>query len=177
MKNQKKPFYKRWWFIVIVVILVIGLGSQLASPSKEIKSENSITEKESEDVVTEEKTEYNLGEIISTKDFDLIFDNARIVNDFSGKENLVIDVTIQSKKDNYSFLGDIQGVTSDNEIIDTALLITNEDLGDPIGTVWTKKLNTGQKAKGYVGFDKNINKMELRSNMFQNDVLTINLGD
>jgi len=42
-----------------------------------------------------------------------------------------------------------------------------------VATAWTKKLNKDQKISGYVAFDKEISKIEVRGNLFSNDVITI----
>ena len=85
----------------------------------------------------------------------------------------VLDVTITSKKDNFNFFGDIQGVTDDNEVVGDTIAFVEEDLGDPITTAWTKTLNEGQKATGYLSFDKEIQRIEIRSSFFSNDVISV----
>lgn len=176
MGKMKKPFYKKWWFWAIVVIIVIGLGSETAKqPTKAGTDSPLATESNSGETKEEAKTDFKLGEVISHNDFDLLIDNLREVKDFGGENHMVMDVTVLSKKDNYSFFGDIQGVSSDNEVIDETIIITDEKIGDPIGTAWTKSLNKDQKAKGYVAFDKKVKQLQLRSDMFGDELITIEL--
>lgn len=175
MSKIKKPFYKRVWFWVIAIIVIagIGMGGSDENPTSGGSKDSSNNQIEEEQ---EEKTEFELEEVISYKDFDLIFKNQREVEGITSDDSyLVFDVTITSKKDDLRFTGDIQGVTEDNEVIGDTLAFVSEDLGDTIMTVWTKKLNEGQKAKGYVAFDREIKKLEVRSNSFKNDVITVNV--
>lgn len=177
--SDKKNFFMRHKILsVILVIVVISLFSNLGKNKKEEvskldespKTQQSNTNKDTEN--KEEKSEYNLGEVISTEDYDIIVENERNVEGY-GKTYQVFDVTITSKKDNKSFLGNIQGVTEENEVIDSDVVISDEDLGDMITTAWSKKLNSGQKAKGYLAFDRDVVEIELRSNYFINDVIKI----
>jgi len=182
MAKTKKPFYKRVWFwlIAIIVVLGVGLGSGDEEPtsggSKADSGSSENQEEEEKEEGQEEQEEFKIGETISYKDFDLIFENQREVEEITGNGSyLVLDVTINSKKDNLRFTGDVQGVTDDNEVISDTIPFVEEDLGDSIMAIWTKKLNDGQKAKGYIAFDKEIDIIEIRSNAFKNDVITVTL--
>ena len=64
-----------------------------------------------------------MDEVISYKDFDLTFTNQRNINGITDSKYIVLDVTIVSKKDNFTFFGDIQGVTDDNEVVDDKMCI------------------------------------------------------
>lgn len=179
MAKEKKPIYKRVWFWVLAIIVVIAVigGSDDKKPESggsKTSAKDSGKVEEQKKGEEEEQTEFAVGEIISYKDFDLIFENQRKVKEaFGDKEYLILDVTIRSKKDDFTFFGDIQGVTDGNEIVDDTIAIVEEDLGDTIMTAWTKTLNEEQKAKGYVAFDKDIEKIEIRSNVFKKDVISV----
>lgn len=173
-KDQRNFFMRHkilTGILVIIIIAAIGaMGGNDKPSSGGTKDVSKTTEQQ------EEKTEFTVGEIISYKDFDLIFENQRELTSMTGDETyLVLDVTITSKKDDFNFFGDIQGVTDDNEVVDNTIPFVEENIGDMIATAWTKTLNDGQVAKGYVAFDKSIDKIEVRSSFFTNDVITIKL--
>lgn len=172
-KDQRNFFMKHKILTgILVVVLLAAIGSATGGDDKP-SSGGDITSKGNSKVEQnekkEEKTEFSVDEVISYKDFDLTFTNQRNIN----SKYIVLDVTIVSKKDNFTFFGDIQGVTEDNEVVDNTILFAEDNIGDPITTAWTKKLNKGQKVSGYVAFDKEISKIEIRSNLFSNDVITL----
>lgn len=181
-KDQRNFFMKHKILTgILVVVLLAAIGSGIGGDDKpssggDISSKgNSKVEQneKKEDEKKEEKTEFSVDEVISYKDFDLTFTNQRNINGITDSKYIVLDVTIVSKKDNFTFSGDIQGVTEDNEIVDDTIAFVSDNIGDPIMTAWTKKLNKEQKASGYVAFDKEISKIEIRSNLFSNDVITL----
>lgn len=175
MENKiKKPFYKKWWFFLIVAVVLIGAfgGSGDDTPKQDSKPNTADKEKPKKE---EEKTTFSLGEPISYKDFDITISNQRDVSGITGDNYLVFDVEVVSKKDGFSFFGDFQGVTADNEVVDDAIAFVSDDLGDPISIAFTKDLDTDQKVKGYLAFDKEIVKLELSSSLFSSKKITINL--
>lgn len=175
--EDQRNFFMRHKFITGIIVLVVlsaifgGGGSKNNSEVPVSKGKTEETSKGNND--EEVRVDFGIDEIISYKDFDLVFENLRTINGLTGEEYLVLDATITSKTDNLKFFGDIQGVNSENEIIDDTIVFTDKDLGDPIMTAWTKTLNEGQKAKGYVAFDKPIDHIELRSNLFSTKVIKI----
>jgi|SRR5699024_2446143 len=183
-KDQRNFLMRHKFLTGILAIIIIGVAvgvndddTPIAKDDSELEVEAKGESKKGEDKESK-KTEFKLGEVISYKDFDLEFKNSRKVDSMGTGEYLVIDVVIKSKKDNFTFTGDLQGVTSDDEVIDNTVALTEEDLGDSILTAWTKKLNEGQKASGYIAFDKNlddIKKIEVRSSLFKNDVINVNI--
>ncbi|MDD3840628.1 MAG: zinc ribbon domain-containing protein [Clostridia bacterium] len=181
-KDQRNFFMKHKIITGILVIVLLAAlsgvigGDDKPSSGGDISSkENSKTEENVEKgkEKEEKKTEFKVDEVISYKDFDLIFTNQRNISGINDSEYIVLDVTVVSKKDNFNFFGDVQGVTDDNEVVDNTIAFVEEDLGDPITTAWTKTLNKHQKASGYVAFDKKINKIEIRSDLFSNDVISV----
>lgn len=189
--KDQRSFFLRYKFLTgFLIILLIGVAVAAmddgVSPSGEtspetvavVDKEKPEDEKEEAPEVIEEKTEFALGEIIPNKQFDIVIDNARWYPDLFGESDayLVADVTITSKKDGFSFFGDMQGVTSDNEVISGTLPFVDADLGEPIMVVFTKKLNDGQKAKGYIAFERDIEFIELRSSMFSNKSIKIRMN-
>jgi len=93
--------------------------------SKEVSSKENVEKgKEKE----EKKTEFKVDEVISYKDFDLTFTNQRNISGITDSEYIVLDVTVVSKKDNFTFFGDIQGVTDDNEVVDDTIAFVSEDI-------------------------------------------------
>lgn len=182
-KDQRNFFMKHKIITgILVIVLLAGIGGAIGGndePSSSGTTEDTEaikTTRDTEKTKTkekEEKTEFKVGEIISYKDFDLVFENQREITGITNDTYLTLDVTIISKKDNFSFFGDVQGVTDDNEVVDNTIAFVEEDLGDPIMTAWTKTLNKDQKASGYLAFDKKINKIEIRSNLFSNDVISV----
>lgn len=181
-KDQRNFFMKHKILTgILVVVLLAAIGSGIGGDDKpssggDISSKgNSKVEQneKKEDEKKEEKTEFSVDEVISYKDFDLTFTNQRNINGITDSKYIVLDVTIVSKKDNFTFSGDIQGVTEDNEVVDDTIAFVSDNIGDPIMTAWTKKLNKEQKVSGYVAFDKEISKIEIRSNLFSNDVITL----
>ena len=175
-KDQRNFFMKHKILTgILVVVLLAAIGSAIGGDDKpssggDISSKGN--SKVEQNKKKEEKTEFSVDEVISYKDFDLTFTNQRNINSITNKY-IVLDVTIVSKKDNFTFSGDIQGVTEDNEVVDGTIAFVSDNIGDPIMTAWTKKLNKGQKVSGYVAFDKEISKIEIRSNLFSNDVITL----
>ena len=175
-KDQRNFFMKHKILTgILVVVLLAAIGSAIGGDDKpssggDISSKGNSKVEQNEK--KEEKTEFSVDEVISYKDFDLTFTNQRNINSITNKY-IVLDVTIVSKKDNFTFFGDIQGVTEDNEVVDGTIAFVSDNIGDPIMTAWTKKLNKGQKVSGYVAFDKEISKIEIRSNLFSNDVITL----
>ena len=175
-KDQRNFFMKHKIITgILVIILLAALGGVMGGDDKpssggEVSSKENVEKgKEKE----EKKTEFKLDEVISYKDFDLTFTNQRNISGITDSEYIVLDVTVVSKKDNFTFFGDIQGVTDDNEVVDDTIAFVSENIGDPVATAWTKKLNKDQKVSGYVAFDKEISKIEVRGNLFSNDVITI----
>lgn len=175
-KDQRNFFMKHKIITgILVIILLAALGGVMGGDDKpssggDVSSKENVEKgKEKE----EKKTEFKVDEVISYKDFDLTFTNQRNISGISDSEYIVLDVTVVSKKDNFTFFGDIQGVTDDNEVVDDTIAFVSEDIGDPVATAWTKKLNKDQKISGYVAFDKEISKIEVRGNLFSNDVITI----
>jgi len=176
-KDQRNFFMKHKILTgILVVVLLAAIGSAIGGDDKpssggDISSKGNSKVEQNEK--KEEKTEFSVDEVISYKDFDLTFTNQRNINGITNSKYIVLDVTIVSKKDNFTFFGDIQGVTEDNEVVDDTIVFVSDNIGDPITTAWTKKLNKGQKVRGYVAFDKEISKIEIRSNLFSNDVITL----
>ena len=176
-KDQRNFFMKHKILTgILVVVLLAAIGSAIGGDDKpssggDISSKGNSKVEQNEK--KEEKTEFSVDEVISYKDFDLTFTNQRNINGITDSKYIVLDVTIVSKKDNFTFSGDIQGVTEDNEVVDGTIAFVSDNIGDPITTAWTKKLNKGQKVRGYVAFDKEISKIEIRSNLFSNDVITL----
>jgi hypothetical protein len=176
-KDQRNFFMKHKILTgILVVVLLAAIGSAIGGDDKpssggDISSKGNSKVEQNEK--KEEKTEFSVDEVISYKDFDLTFTNQRNINGITDSKYIVLDVTIVSKKDNFTFSGDIQGVTEDNEVVDDTIAFVSDNIGDPIMTAWTKKLNKGQKVSGYVAFDKEISKIEIRSNLFSNDVITL----
>jgi len=176
-KDQRNFFMKHKILTgILVVVLLAAIGSAIGGDDKpssggDISSKGN--SKVEQNKKKEEKTEFSVDEVISYKDFDLTFTNQRNINGITDSKYIVLDVTIVSKKDNFTFSGDIQGVTEDNEVVDGTIAFVSDNIGDPIMTAWTKKLNKGQKVSGYVAFDKEISKIEIRSNLFSNDVITL----
>ena len=176
-KDQRNFFMKHKILTgILVVVLLAAIGSAIGGDDKpssggDISSKGNSKVEQNEK--KEEKTEFSVDEVISYKDFDLTFTNQRNINGITNSKYIVLDVTIVSKKDNFTFFGDIQGVTEDNEVVDDTIVFVSDNIGDPITTAWTKKLNKGQKVSGYVAFDKEISKIEIRSNLFSNDVITL----
>jgi hypothetical protein len=180
-KDQRNFFMKHKIITgILVILLLAALGGVMGGDdkpssggdvsSKEVSSKENVEKgKEKE----EKKTEFKVDEVISYKDFDLTFTNQRNISGITDSEYIVLDVTVVSKKDNFTFFGDIKGVTDDNEVVDDTIAFVSEDIGDPVATAWTKKLNKDQKISGYVAFDKEISKIEVRGNLFSNDVITI----
>lgn len=175
-KDQRNFFMKHKIITgILVIILLAALGGVMGGDDKpssggDVSSKENVEKgKEKE----EKKTEFKVDEVISYKDFDLTFTNQRNISGITDSEYIVLDVTVVSKKDNFTFFGDIQGVTDDNEVVDDTIAFVSENIGDPVATAWTKKLNKDQKVSGYVAFDKEISKIEVRGNLFSNDVITI----
>ena len=175
-KDQRNFFMKHKIITgILVILLLAALGGVMGGDDKpssggEVSSKENVEKgKEKE----EKKTEFKLDEVISYKDFDLTFTNQRNISGITDSEYIVLDVTVVSKKDNFTFFGDIQGVTDDNEVVDDTIAFVSENIGDPVATAWTKTLNKDQKVSGYVAFDKEISKIEVRGNLFSNDVITI----
>lgn len=180
MENKiKKPFYKKWWFFLIVAVVLIGAfaGSGDDTPKQDKNPDTAQKEdpKKEEPKKEEEKTTYTLNEVISYKDFDITISNQRDVSGITGDSYILFDVEVVSKKDGFSFFGDFQGVTADNEVVDDTIAFVSDDLGDPISIAFTKTLDTDQKVKGYLAFDKEIDKLELSSNLFSSKKITIDL--
>ena len=180
-QDQRNFFskHKILTFILVVGVLAVvstALGGGDDEP-KTITPGNSgdeTAEVEKEEVSKDEdKTEFQLGEVISYKKFDLLVDNNREVPGLADRVYTIFDVTITAKKDNVQFSGSFQGETEDNEIIEDTLALVSDDLGDPVMTSFMKKLDNGQKAKGYLAFDKNFKKLEIRSNAFASDKILI----
>ncbi len=179
--KDQRNFFMRHKIItgILVIVLLAGIGGAMGGDDKPSSSGTTVDTgaiKTTEDTVKkekEEKTEFKVGEIISYKDFDLVFENQREITDITNDTYLILDVTITSKKDNFTFFGDVQGVTDDNEVVNNTIAFVGENLGDPIMIAWTKTLNKDQKASGYLAFDKKINKIEIRGNLFSNDVISV----
>lgn len=172
-KDQRNFFMKHKILTGIVVIIIIAAMASMGG-NDEPSSGGTKEVSNKEEKEQKEKTEFQVGEIISYKDFDLVFENQRQLKSITDSETYqVLDVTITSKKDDFSFFGDIQGVTEENEVVDDTVPFVEEDIGDMIATAWTKTLNDGQVAKGYVAFDREVDIIEIRSNSFTNDVITI----
>lgn len=184
-KDQRNFFMKHKIITGILILIVFSViatsgGDDKPTSGGDDKTTSAgskeIAKGETNKVKEEVQTEFKLDEVIEYKDFSLVFNNPREVSSLTGSDKyLVFDVTITSKKDDFTFFGDIQGVTEDDEVVDDTIAFVNEDLGDPIATAWTKTLNSGRKAKGYVAFDKEIDKIEVRSSIFKNDAIIINL--
>lgn len=177
--KDQRNFFMRHKILtgILVFVILASIGGGKSETVKPNSGGNISTNKnikvESDDKEVEGKTEFSVDEIISYNDFDLIFTNQRTISGISDSEYIVLDVIIESKKDNFNFIGDIQGVTDSNEVVEDTIALISDDIGDPIMTAWTKTLNKGQKATGYVAFDREINKIEVRSNQFLNDVISI----
>lgn len=165
-KDQRNFFMKHKIITgILVILLLAALGGVMGGDDKP-SSGGDVSSKEV-------SSKFKVDEVISHKDFDLTFTNQRNISGITDSEYIVLDVTVVSKKDNFTFFGDIQGVTDDNEVVDDTIAFVSEDIGDPVATAWTKKLNKDQKISGYVAFDKEISKIEVRGNLFSNDVITI----
>lgn len=179
-QDQRNFFSKHKILTVFLIVFVLAAVTTLTGDSdKPEKSTQENTGKETAEVEKDEvikdedKTEFQLGEVISYKNFDLLVDNKREVAGITDTVYTIFDVTITSKKDNFSFTGSFQGETGDNEIIDDTIAFVSDDLGDPVMTSFIKTLDKGQKSKGYLAFDKEFEKLEIRSNIFENKKITI----
>ncbi len=66
--KSEKPFYKKAWFWIVVVV-IIAIGSQYKQPEKVGENKNSGSNGSSQtqkgDSKKEEKTEFNVGDIIA----------------------------------------------------------------------------------------------------------------
>lgn len=179
-KDQRNFFMKHKIFsVVLVLILFGGLATAFGGDDSNPTSGGVTSNKDSEsniDEENEEKIEFSIGETISFDDFDLTLSNQRDVDGYSDTYT-VFDVEIISKKDGFTFFGSFQGVTYDNEVIDDTIAITEIDLGDYIGTSFTKDLDKDQKAKGYLAFDREIEFIELSSSLFSKEKIKIVLDN
>lgn len=176
MKEKvKKPIYKKWWLYLILVIVIGGIGSAMGDDTPKTGGQADTSNKQEEKPKEEAKTEFSLGEVISYKDFDLVISDKREIAGITGDEYTIFDVIVTSKKDGFSFFGDFQGVSAENEVISNTIAFVSEDLGDPISIAFTKSLDTDQKAKGYLAFDKPITKLEITSSAFSKKKITIDL--
>ena len=179
-QDQRNFFTKHKILTAFLVIVVLVAVSGLAGDSDEPKavtpetSGDETAEVEKNEVAKDEaKTEFQLGELISYKNFDLLVDNKREVAGLTDTVYTVFDITVTSKKDNFQFTGSCQGETADNEVLDDTIAFVSDDLGDPVMTSFMKKLDNGQKSKGYLAFDKDFNKLEIRSNAFASDKIIV----
>lgn len=169
MDKKKKPIYKKWWFYLIIVLIIGGVASQ---SNKDTPTSGGTTDSNKE-TKEEAKTTFALGEVIEYKDFTITISNKREIVGLANDTYIVFDVEVVSKKDGLSFSGTFQGVTSDNQVVDDTLALTSDDLGDPIMTAFTTKINNGQKIKGYLAFKQPIAKIEMQSSYFSNKTITI----
>lgn len=173
-EKVKKPIYKKWWFYLVLILVVGAIGGALGDDEPTQKNDTPETS-DKEEKPKEEPTVYRLNEAISYKDFDITLGNQREISGITGTVYTVFDVEIVSKKDNFSFFGNFQGVTDENEVVSDTIAFVSDDLGDPVTTAFTKKLDTNQKLKGYLAFDKSIAKLEVTSSSFSNKKITIDL--
>lgn len=173
-EKVKKPIYKKWWFYLILIVVIGGIGGALGDDEPTKKDDSPETSDKAE-TPKEEQTVFKLEETISYKDFDITIGNQREVSGITGDVYTIFDVDIIAKKDNFSFFGDFQGVTDDNEVVSDTIAFVSDDLGDPVATAFTKTLDTDQKLRGYLAFDKEISKLEVTSSAFSNKKITIDL--
>ncbi len=177
-EKVKKPIYKKWWFYLILIVVIGGIGGALGDDEPTKKDDSPATSDKAEtpkEEPKEEQTAFKLEETISYKDFDITIGNQREVSGITGDVYIVFDVEIVAKKDGFSFFGDFQGITDDNEVVSDTIAFVSDDLGDPVATAFTKKLDTDQKLRGYLAFDKEISKLEVTSSAFSNKKITIDL--
>lgn len=177
-EKVKKPIYKKWWFYLIVIVVLAGIGGAFDDDEPTKKEDSPATSDKAEtpkEEPKEEQTVFKLEETISYKDFDITIGNQREVSGITGDVYTIFDVDIIAKKDNFSFFGDFQGVTDDNEVVSDTIAFVSDDLGDPVATAFTKTLDTDQKLRGYLAFDKEISKLEVTSSAFSNKKITIDL--
>lgn len=162
--GDQRSFFARHKIISgILILVVLGVIGGMLGGDKELAEQEEI------------KTEYNIGEVISLDKYDILIENQREIKGVTDTTYTVFDATVMAKKDDFKFFGDIQGVNSQNEVVNNTIPFVSQDLGDPISIAWTKTLNSGQKATGYLAFDKPIDKIELRKDSFDKNVITINL--
>lgn len=173
-RKVKKPIYKKWWFYVVLVLVIGGIGGALGDDTPKSGGQAD-TSGSKEEKPKEDKSEFALGEVISYKDFDLVISDMREVSGITGDKYTIFNVSVTSKKDGFSFFGDFQGVNADNEVISNTIAFVSDDIGDPITIAFTKTLDTDQKTKGYLAFDKPISKIEVTSSYFSNKKITVNL--
>ena len=169
--------------IVILVILAAVGGSMTGDESKKetkpvVVEKAKEKEKEKEEPVEIiEEPSFTLDNQFETKKFYMTVGNLRELEDLLGDAVWVFDVEIVSKKDNFTYTGSFQGVTEDNEVVSDTFALLGDDLGDPIFSALGKKLDTGQKLKGYLSFKTEISVLEITSSAFDSGKIEININN
>lgn len=108
--KSEKPFYKKAWFWIVVVV-IIAIGSQYKQPEKVGENKNSESNGSSQtqkgDSKKEEKTEFNVGDIIAFDGKELTVEkverNWNSGNSYlkpkDGKEYVKVSVKIENKSE------------------------------------------------------------------------------
>jgi RNA polymerase subunit RPABC4/transcription elongation factor Spt4 len=100
--KNKKPIYKRWFFWLIAIIILIFVISATGDDDETI-------ENEAQEIQTEEKEVYSIGEVVTVGDIDWEVLSATNIGTTISSENMFID----------------DCVTNSGEFIDVVVKVTN----------------------------------------------------
>ena len=108
--KSEKPFYKKAWFWIVIVV-IIAIGSQYKQPEKVGENKNSgpngSSQTQNSEKKKEEKTEFNIGDIIAFDGKELTVEkverNWNSGNSYlkpkDGKEYVKVSVKIENKSE------------------------------------------------------------------------------
>ena len=108
--KSEKPFYKKAWFWIVIVV-IIAIGSQYKQPEKVGENKNSVSNGSSQtqnsESKKEEKTEFNVGDIIAFDGKELTVENVErnwksekaYIKPKDGKEYVKVSVKIENKSE------------------------------------------------------------------------------
>ena len=108
--KSEKPFYKKAWFWIVIVV-IIAIGSQYKQPEKVGENKNSGSNGSSQtqkvESKKEEKTEFNVGDIIAFDGKELTVEKVErnwnsgnsYLNPKDGKEYVKVSVKIENKSE------------------------------------------------------------------------------
>ena len=108
--KSEKPFYKKAWFWIVIVV-IIAIGSQYKQPEKVGENKNSgsngSSQTQNSDSKKEEKTEFNVGDIIAFDGKELTVEKVErnwnsgnaYLKPKDGKEYVKVSVKIENKSE------------------------------------------------------------------------------
>lgn len=98
--NRIKHFFARYKIISgILILVVLGVIGGMLGGDKEVAEQEEI------------KTEYNVGEVISLDNYDILIENQKEIKGVTDTTYTVFDTIVMAKKDDFKFLEIFKGLT------------------------------------------------------------------